>query len=119
MRRAGLARTVAVTRIMTAGRNGLPAWPGPEGVARRRRSDPGSARGRVSGARASGEMLVVSPDSRRGRGGGVFRALGEVQSAFSTRQASGWLASDGGWILYGVDRAGVAFFGAAWPAIAV
>ncbi|CAK0901555.1 unnamed protein product [Prorocentrum cordatum] len=42
-----------------------------------------------------------------GMGGGTFRAVGSFRSAFSTREAGGWLSSDGGWALYMADQMGL------------
>ena len=46
-------------------------------------------------------------------GGGAFQALGSIGDAFSTREDAGWFSSDGGRFLYGLDKMGIALFGAA------
>ena len=53
-----------------------------------------------------------------GMGGGVVRVVGNFRSAFSTREAGGWLSTDGGWVFYVIDQAGVYCCGAAWPFVA-
>ena len=52
------------------------------------------------------------------RRGGAFEQINNLRKAFPTHQAKGWPSSEGGWLLYSVDRMGVMCFGAAWPFVA-
>ena len=54
----------------------------------------------------------------RGWGEGLFR-LGSIQDALSAREDAGWFSSDGGWLLYGLDKMGIALFGAAWRTVGI
>ena len=49
--------------------------------------------------------------------GGWAHSFENLTGAFSTHQDTGWLYSDGGWVLYMVDSLGVRCFGAAWPIV--